>query len=358
MTELFPGFAGVAGYRTAVSEVSTSGALPRYRDVPLERLLDDGTSYDDVWRLLVGGDGRFVLPPGIPAPDGRPPWTQLQTALAGQAGDLRHPADRAELVAMLSGATATLGVLVGGLVRQATGLGPPVDPARFVPGMSSTELLVTAWLGEPEPTRVRVLDRMRVVGAEHGSTASTFITRVAASTGAHPVAALVAGLVAFSGPRHGGAVTAVLECLRDIADRGGDPREWAERRIASGGRLPGIGHRVYREVDPRVPYVRQVVADLPSPLVRRTEEYTAAAVEAMRAAGKGRRACVNLDAWAGVAHAAIGVPEHLIACVMATGRSAGWCAHVVEQVCETRTLIRPSDIPARPEPAPETEEAR
>ncbi|MGT2481133.1 citrate/2-methylcitrate synthase [Methylobacterium oryzae CBMB20] len=88
-----------------------------------------------------------------------------------------------------------------------------------------------------------------VLLADHELNASTFATRVAASTGAPVAACLMAGLSALSGPRHGGASAAVLRLVDEAAAAG--PREAVRACLDRGGALPGFGHALYPDGDVR-----------------------------------------------------------------------------------------------------------
>ena len=80
--------------------------------------------------------------------------------------------------------------------------------------------------------------------------ASTFAARVVASTGSDMVSAVTAALGALKGPLHGGAPGPVL----DMLDAVGSPERaaaWLEAELASGRRIMGMGHRIYRVRDPR-----------------------------------------------------------------------------------------------------------
>src|SRR5207245_5047973 len=89
-----------------------------------------------------------------------------------------------------------------------------------------------------------------VLIADHELNASTFAVRVVASTGASLVACVIGGLAALGGPRHGGT-TEQVEALLDEIERVGDAAAVAEQRLSRGERLPGFGHPLYPDGDPR-----------------------------------------------------------------------------------------------------------
>ena len=103
---------------------------------------------------------------------------------------------------------------------------------------------------EPDPEEARLLDTDFIIHAEHGSNASAFAARVAASTLADLHSAVVSGIATLKGPRHGGAAEAVMRMAKEI----GEPEraaEYARGVLEGGGRIMGFGHRVYKAEDPR-----------------------------------------------------------------------------------------------------------
>ena len=94
--------------------------------------------------------------------------------------------------------------------------------------------------------------------ADHELNASTFVARCVASTGATPYAVVAAALAALSGRRHGGASARAEALFRDIA-RNGDPLAVMAARLARDEDLPGFGHFLYPEGDPRATAILSAV---------------------------------------------------------------------------------------------------
>ncbi len=172
-------------------------------------------------------------------------------------------------------------------------------------------------------------DRLRqalVLMADHDLNASTFATRVAASTGASLPATLLAGLCTLSGPRHGGAAEALASLLADTHRLGtADAVQlWLSRdRI-----LPGFGHPLYPEGDPRA---LEMLKGL-----RPGEGFTRLSETVFEQAGL----FPNCDFALAVMVEALRLPADAPFCIFLLGRSVGWAAHVMEQN-SSRTLIRP-----------------
>lgn len=168
-----------------------------------------------------------------------------------------------------------------------------------------------------------------VLCADHELNASTFAARVAASTGASLLACVGVALGTFSGPLHGGAPAQVAR-LFDAAEASGAEAAvaaWAARREA----LPGTGHPLYPEGDPRGAMLLALAREAPgqSPAFALAE-----VLEAEGAPGP------NLDFGMLALTRGHGLPDEAATAIFAVGRAAGWVAHVREQR-EQPGLLRP-----------------
>jgi citrate synthase len=186
------------------------------------------------------------------------------------------------------------------------------------------QVLADAWALDPRGSDL--IRRALVLLADHELNASTFTARVAASTGASLAAALLAGLSALSGPRHGGAGVRVVALIEE-AERT-SPEEAVRAFIARGDPPPGFGQRPYPDGDPRA---AALLAAFQPP----------AAMVELKAAGEaltGERA--NIDFALAVLTRALELPPDTPFALFALGRSVGWIAHALEQL-QTGALIRP-----------------
>ena len=177
-----------------------------------------------------------------------------------------------------------------------------------------------------DDAKAEVVRRALVLMADHELNASTFAARVAASTGASLAAAVLAGLCALTGPRHGGAGAGVAELLEDAARR--DPETAVRAVIARGEPPPGFGHRLYPDGDPRAKALLE--AFRPDP------ELIALKEAAERVTGRP----ANIDFALAAMTRGLSLPAEAPFAVFALGRSVGWIAHALEQL-ETGELIRP-----------------
>ncbi len=171
----------------------------------------------------------------------------------------------------------------------------------------------------------RAVDRALVLCADHELNPSTFGVRVAASAGADLYACLTAGLAVLSGPEHGGVCDRV-EALVEEASRAGRAGDFVARRAQRGDPIPGFGHPLYREGDPRTGPLLEVAGEV-APHGERLATVRAIA-KAMAAAG---HEPPTLDMGLVAVAAALGLPAGGAAALFAIGRCAGWIAHAVEQ---------------------------
>ncbi len=186
-------------------------------------------------------------------------------------------------------------------------------------------VLSEAWTGGPEAADT--LRRCLVLCADHELNASTYAARVVASTRAPPGACALAGIAALTGPLHGGMTDSVLDMLAAPGSLR-DPGRFLAERLARGEAIPGFGHRLYPDGDPRAAEI--VTALCPSPRWYRFIE----------AAEKLTGWRPNIDFGLAMAERLLRLPAGSAFALFATGRLVGWIAHALEQRSEG-TLIRP-----------------
>ena len=310
-------------FRSVATSVSSQldGDL-LYRGVPLAEVVD-GLSFDEAAALVLGSTS---------APSGTP--RDLETQLSGILPSL--PLERRLPVAMqLLAAADPLTVdtdpdqtrqLVAASVRQAL-----VAFNEAAAGLGVREevpnLLVAALLRAPASRADGELMRVLLTTLlDHGLTASTIAARVAASTRAGIHDCLCAGFAVMSGPLHGAAPIAARALLDD--DRRG--AEAVAAAMRSHGGVPGFGHFLYPDGDPRA---ELVLATLwrrrgTARLRRRVEE-----LSEVVAAHSGQRP--NIDLASAAVVRALGLPAAAGEVVFQVARSHGLTAHVLEEYAET-----------------------
>ena len=338
-----PGLEGVVAFHTEIAEPDRDGGALRYRGVDIEDLAGQVT-FGDVWALLT--DGRFGhgLPPAEPFP--LPVHTgdvrvDVQAALAMLAPiwGYRPLLDTTDAEARADLARASV-MALSYVAQSARGIHQPAVPQRRIDQCSTiTERFMTRWRGDPDPAHVKAIDAYWVSAAEHGANASTFTARVIASTGADVAACLSGAIGAMSGPLHGGAPARVLPMLEE-AERTGNATAVVRRVLDRGERLMGFGHRVYRVEDPRARVLRRACQELAAPRYEVAVALERAALSELRQRRPDRVIETNVEFWAAVILDFALVPPHMMPAMFTCARTAGWCAHIMEQK-RTGRLVRP-----------------
>lgn len=201
-------------------------------------------------------------------------------------------------------------------------------------GSLARAFLRTLWGRDPSAEEERLMDVLLVLHAEHSLNASTFAAREVASTQAHLYASVSAAVGALSGALHGGANARVMQMLLQIGDKA-MVEEWVKARLAAGERVMGFGHAVYKTTDPRAAILRDIAEKV---LRGRPDEKwfdLALHVEAVttRALREKKNLSLypNVDFFSSPVLYSIGIPTDMFPTFFAVARTAGWCAHVIEE---------------------------
>jgi citrate synthase len=275
----------------------------------------------------------------LPATRGLSIVDGFRAAIAGLRGE--HGLDHEAAI------VGALPVIAGALVQHAKGN----DPVAPDPNISHAADTLTMLLGhKPDRRKVAALDAYFVTVCDHGMNASTFTTRVVASTQADLFAAVTAGYCALTGPLHGGAPEPVLEMLDAIGTRE-CIQTWVDAALGRGERLMGFGHRVYRVRDPRADVLKAAIERLAAdgadlPFASEVEAYIRTA---LRRKNPDRPLETNVEFFTAILLDALAIPRQAFTPIFAVARAAGWTAHAREQQ-RTGRLIRPSSCYVGPVP--------
>ncbi len=199
----------------------------------------------------------------------------------------------------------------------------------------------------PDKARVDGLNAYMVAVSEHGLNVSTFCARVAISTDSDMVSALTAAVGALKGPKHGGVPGPVLDMLREI----GTPDQtdtYIRAEMAAGRRIMGFGHRIYKVRDPRAALLSAAAEKMATltgdyDLLNLTKSVEKTTVDVLSELKPGRELYANVELYAALILHAVGVPSEIFTPVFAIGRTAGWTAHMIEQLDGNR-IIRPESV--------------
>jgi citrate synthase len=339
-----PGLEGVVAFETEIAEPDREGGALRYRGIDITELAGK-VSFGNVWGLLVDNAFEPGLPPAEPFP--LPVHTgdvrvDVQSALAQLAPvwGFRPLLDITPEQARDNLARASV-MALSFVAQSARGQGQPMVPQSRVDNAETiVERFMIRWRGEPDPRHVEAVDAYWTSAAEHGMNASTFTARVIASTGADVAACLSGAVGAMSGPLHGGAPSRVLHMIEGV-EQLGDASAYVRGVLDRGERLMGFGHRVYRAEDPRARVLRAAAQRLGAPRYEVAVALEKAALDELHSRRPDRVLATNVEFWAAVILDFAEVPASMFTPMFTCARTAGWSAHILEQM-GTGRLVRPA----------------
>lgn len=187
---------------------------------------------------------------------------------------------------------------------------------------------------KPDAETARDLDTALVLHADHSFNASTFACREVVSTQAHMYAGVAAGVGALSGSLHGGANAQVMKMLMAI-EREKDLPGWVRKELDSGRKIMGMGHAVYKTMDPRARFLKEMCFRLGKKLgqehwCRMSTQIEETAVAEFVKRGK-TTIKPNVDFYSAAVYHMMGIPRDIMTPVFAVSRIAGWTAHIIEE---------------------------
>jgi len=353
-----PGLEGVIAGTTSISEVDPQRQKLAYRGYDIEELAAHA-SYEEVAYLLLYGElpageelssfsaelaSARKLPPAVYGilklmPLSVESMDALRTAVSflgatdPEVRDNSREANLRKSIRLIS----QMATIIAAHYRMRAGLSP-LDPD---PGLSHAANFFTMITDrKPEPFEARPFEISLILYAEHSFNASTFSSRVIASTLADMHAAVAGAIGALKGPLHGGANERVMEMLLEI----GEPSKaetWILNALKEKRRIMGFGHRVYKWGDSRVPTLKRIGRELAGYLGETRWVEIAETVERVMEREKGLYP--NADFPCAPLYFMLGLPSRLYTPLFAAARIAGWAAHVIEQHGDNR-LIRPDSI--------------
>jgi len=186
--------------------------------------------------------------------------------------------------------------------------------------------------------QLEALDDMLILYAEHGFNASTFATRVTASTRADLTGAIVSGIATLKGELHGGANERAVELINSF-DSVEEATDGVKQLLESKKKIMGFGHGVYKVQDPRSPIVKSWVEKLAQTEFSKNRFEIAKKIDQIM--DEEKNLFPNVDFYGGLLLAELGFEVDLFTPIFVAGRSVGWAAHYFEQR-EQDILIRPA----------------
>jgi len=350
------GLEGVVATATALSDVRGLEGKLIYRGYDIDALAGH-VSFEEASYLLWHGDlpnkkqlqelkktlaADRELPSGVvdyilAAPKDSSPMDILRTCISmlglydyGAIGPDQLELNRHRQISL----TAKIGVIAAYFHRARRGQSLP--PVRKDLGEAAHFLYLLNGQ-EAGPEAVATLDMAFVLHADHGMNASTFAARVCASTLTDIYSTISTAIGTLKGPLHGGANEGVIHMLKEIGTLE-KVDAWVKEQMAQKKKIMGIGHRVYKVLDPRAPHLKRMAekltAELGEPKWIQMSERIA---HIMRTEKKLE---ANVDFYSATVYYSLGLPTDLFTPIFAVARTAGWTGHVLEQWSDNR-LFRP-----------------
>lgn len=349
------GLEGIIAAETAIGDVRGQEGVLLYQGYDINELAGKA-SYEEVVYLLFHGSlpnraelerlttalrAERELPQGVidfitSAPKSAAPIDVMRTAVSmlGCYPTVRHDLAMSERQSIAIKLIAQIGIIAAYFHRARTGL--PLPPIR----KDLSEAAHFLWLlkgEEPSPEAAETLDVAYVLHAEHGFNASTFTARVVASTESDLYSAVSAAIGALKGPLHGGANEGVIHMLQEIGSLD-KVDAWIADALAQKKKIMGIGHRVYKVLDPRAPHLKAMAIKLSNQIGEpKWIQMSERIAEIMK---REKNLNANVDFYSATVYYSMGIPTDLFTPIFAIARMSGWTAHILEQLADNR-LFRP-----------------
>ena len=205
-----------------------------------------------------------------------------------------------------------------------------------------------------------ILDIALMLHAEHGGgNNSTFTCRVLSSSGTDTYSAIGGAICSLKGPKHGGANAQVVKMMDNIMK---NVQNWENddeiydylvkivKKQANdrSGLIYGMGHAIYTLSDPRCIILKQKAQQLSKQtgledvydLYTRVERLAPKVFADVK--DNKKVICANVDFYSGFVYRMLKIPPEMYTPLFAISRTAGWCAHRMEEIISGGRIIRPA----------------
>lgn len=190
---------------------------------------------------------------------------------------------------------------------------------------------------EPKANHVKIFDTCLVLHADHELNCSAFATRVTASSLSDMYSAVTSALGALKGPLHGGANEQVMIMLKRIGTIE-KAQQFVKDLLSAKEKVMGIGHRVYKNGDPRAAILRKISDQMTAEIGQHHWYEMSALIDDTMYKEKGLMP--NVDFYSATVYYSLGIPVDIYTPIFAVSRIAGWVAHANEQYANNR-IYRP-----------------
>jgi citrate synthase len=359
---LDPGFVNTASCRSAITYIDGDAGILRYRGYPIEQLAENSTFLETSHLLIYGElptadqladfDSRIrkhtLLHEDLRSffggfPRDAHPMPVLSSAVSALSTfyqDSLDPFDAEQVDLSTVRLMAKLPTIAAYAYKKSMGQ-PFLYPDNSLSLVENFMRMTFGFPAEPydlDPIKVKALDQLLILHADHEQNCSTSTVRMVGSSHANLFASVSAGINALFGPLHGGANQAVLDMLEQIKAEGGDVNEFVRKvkNKEGGAKLMGFGHRVYKNWDPRAAIIKKTADQLLESLGQRDElldiAFTLEQVALSDEYFIERKLYPNVDFYTGLIYRALGFPPKMFTVLFALGRLPGWIAQWREMI--------------------------
>ncbi len=369
------GFGNTAESESSVSYIDGDAGILRYRGYPIEQLAEQASFLEVAYLLLYGElpdaptleefnqsithhtllrEDMKKLFEAFPH-DAHPMQilASATSALATYYPDFLDPRDKDSVDISCRRLIAKMPTMIGWIYkyRMHQPYAYPHNDLDYVSNFLRMVFSVPSEPYHPNPVVVAALNTLLILHADHGQNCSATAVRLVGSGEANIFSSVAAGVLALSGPRHGGANQEVLEMLEAMAAQGGDVSRFVARAKDHSDpfRLMGFGHRIYKNFDPRAQIIKKAalgVLDnlgISDPLLDIARELESVALSDDYFIE--RRLYPNVDFYSGIIYRALGFPTDMFTVLFALGRLPGWLSQWREEAEDPHTRIfRPQQV--------------
>jgi citrate synthase len=375
MITLDNGFVNTGSCASAITFLDGERGILRYRGYPIEQIAEQ-SSFLEVAYLVIYGElpTRKQLDTWVANithhtliheemrrffdsfPYDAHPMAVLASATVGMSAfyqDGHDPWDPETSELTIQRLIAKMPTLAAWSFKKAIGQ-PYVYPRNDLDYAANLLNMMFAVPSEPyevHPDVAKALDLLLILHADHEQNCSASTVRMVGSSQANLYASISAGISALWGPLHGGANEAVIRTLERIVADGGNVQKYVDKAKDPDDsfRLPGFGHRVYKNFDPRATIIKGAAERVLKATGSDDQLFEVALKLADVALNDeyfiARKLYPNVDFYSGLIYRAIGFPKNMFTNMFAIGRLPGWIAQWREMINSPDTKIgRPRQI--------------
>jgi len=365
-----PGYKNTGATKSAITYLDGEEGILRYRGYSIEELADKSTFLEVAYLLFHGElptqseldlfereikeytiSNEVLKKIADTIPNSVHPMSEI-AGLVGLMSAFHSTEEAGDDEKNMMRLMATLPIMATWNYKK--GLGQEANQADTSLDYCSTFLqLMFAKPGEVskvDPVVSKALNKLLILHADHEQNCSTSTVRLVGSSHANVFASVSAGIQALSGPLHGGANQEVIEMLEAIKADGGDTDKYIAmaKDKATGFRLMGFGHRVYKNFDPRAKIIKKAADDVlkalgvNDPVLSIAQHLEEAALHDEYFVA--RKLYPNVDFYSGIIYRALGIPTNMFTVMFAIGRLPGWLAQWKELKTNKEPIGRPRQI--------------